>query len=152
MHRRQYLALSGATLSTITAGCTFLGGGDGDETPTETLSPRERRLADFRSALESEDYALGELELDDGILMVEYESDAETESAVAEESEPVVVAFLEALEAGLDAEWLEAWLVDAEGDARAVYTVHESWVRAWDDGERSDEEFFGTIEENVSWQ
>lgn len=152
MDRRQYLALSGATLSTTVAGCSFLGDGTGDGTPTETLSPSERRIADFRSALESADYVVGDVGLDDGILSVEYESGSETESAVIDESEEVVLAFLEALEDDMDAEWLEAWLRDAEGEVRAVYTVHEIWVREWDGGERSDEEFFGRVEETISWQ
>lgn len=156
MIRRQYLALSAATLSTTVAGCSFLGDGtgdgNGDGTPTETPSPPESRLADFRSALESADFVLGEVELDDGILMVEYESAAETEAAVLEESEPVVRAFLAALDGGMDAEWLEAWLIDGEGQARAVYTVHESWARDWDEGAKSDEEFFGRIRESLSWQ
>lgn len=152
MIRRQYLAISAATLSTTVAGCGFLGDGTGDGTPTETLSTPERRLSDFRSALESEEYVLGEVALDDGILMVEYESAAETDAAVIEESEPVVGAFLGALEDGMDAEWLEAWLIDAEGEPRAVYTVHESWAREWDEGAKSDEEFFGRIEESLSWQ
>lgn len=152
MNRRQYLAISGASLSSIAAGCTFLGDGADEGTSTSTLTGTDRHLESVRSALESEGFTLGRLALDDDILVVEYESDAQTEAAVTAESEAVVVAFLEALEAGLDAVWLEAWLIDGDGDARAVYTVHESWARAWDSGEESDEEFFGRIEENVSWQ
>lgn len=152
MHRRQYLALSGATLSTTVTGCSVLDAALGDGTPTETLSPTERRLETFRSTLESADYVLGETALNDGILTVEYESDAETETAVLEEAEPVALAFLEVLEDGMDAEWLEAWLLDADGEERAVYTVHETWAREWDSGERTDQAFFGRIEQSITWQ
>lgn len=152
MDRRQYLALSGAALSSIAAGCSYLGDGGGDGTPTESGSVSGPRPEEVRSALESEGFEMGAASLDDGILSIEYASEGQTEAEVAAEAEPVVRAFLDALEAGMDAEWLEAWLVDGEDGTRAVYTVHESRVRAWGDGEESDEEFFGHIESEVSWQ
>lgn len=152
MHRRQFLALTGASLSTTVAGCSFLGGGMGDGTPTETLSTPERHTAAFRSSLEEAGHELEAIELDGDILVAEYRSDAETEEAVVEESEAFAVAFLEALAAGMDAEWLEAWLLDDEGEERAVFTIHESWAREWDAGERTDAEFFGRIEDTISWQ
>lgn len=152
MHRRQYLALSGATLSTTVTGCSILDAALGDGTPTETPSPTERRLEAFRSSLESAGHVLGETALHDGILTVEYESSAETETAILEEVEPIALAFLEVLEDGMDAEWLEAWLLDADAEERAVYTIHETWVREWDSGERTEQEFFGRIEQSINWQ
>lgn len=152
MHRRQFLALTGATLSTTAAGCSFLGGGTGEGTPTETLSTPERHVAAFRSSLASADRDLASAELDGDILVAEYPSDAATEDDVLEEVEDFAVAFLEALAAGMDAAWLEAWLLDGEGEERAVYTIHESWAREWDEGERSDDEFFGRVADTISWQ
>lgn len=152
MHRRQCLALTGATLSTTVAGCSFLGAGAGDGTPTETLSTPERRIAAFRSSLESAGHELATVDLDEDILVAEYRSDAATEDAVLEEATDLAVAFLESLAADMDAAWLEAWLLDADGEERAVYAVHESWAREWDAGDRSDAEFFGRIEETISWQ
>lgn len=150
MDRRQYLALSGAAVAPLVAGCNLIG--TTDETPTPTPGTTEERLAALRSSLEEAGFELGVVELDGDILVVEYHSDAAGEEAVVAEAEPVVRAYRQALEWGLEVEWLEAWLLDADGRTRAVYTVHESWVRAWADGETSDAEFFGRVAESLSWQ
>lgn len=150
MDRRQYLALSGAAVAPLVAGCNLIG--TTDETPTPTPGTTAERLAALRSTLEEAGFELGVVELDGDILVVEYHSEAADEDAVLAEAEPVVSAYREALEWGLAVEWLEAWLLDADGGARAVYTVHEDRVRAWADGEISDQEFFDSVAESLSWQ
>lgn len=165
MRRRQYLALSSTALAALAAGCT---GGSDDETPDDDSNgeepatdepddddsngdePTEEHLASFREALEGEGYEVIDLSEDDGVVTLDYTSDAGDNDAVVEEAEPIMGAFADELDAGWGVDWLEVWLFHDDGSENASYAVLADWVSDWAAGELSDEEFFDRVRDEIT--
>lgn len=166
MRRRHYLALSTSALTALVVGCT------GDDTDDEDgqddgqdpdqdddQSGNENGNGDagdgetvqsFRETLEAEGYEVLDAWEEDGVVTLEYQSDAADDDAVVDEAAPIMEAFADKLEGGWDVDWLEVWLMHDDGSENADYTVMASSVRDWRDGELSDGEFFDQIREEVT--
>ncbi len=161
MQRRQYLALSTTALAALAAGCT---GGDGDDGAADddgdqngddeddgiddggpTPTPAEDNLNAFRNDVEGAGFEVLDLYEEDGIVTLDYTSDAADEDAVVEEAEPILEAFGDQLAAGWEVEWLEVWLIGEDGSETASYILMAQWVADWHAGESSDDEFFDQV-------